>query len=947
MTSSPAAGDGVHNVIRGGLFFNAVVQGQSITLHLPREITPALAGLPPSSSVFTGRDDLLRSLSEALDPRQPGPRAVLVTGLAGVGKTELALQVARRALAQPNWYPGGVLFTDLFGYDPTRKVTPEHALDGFLRALGVPGEYVPPALQDRSSLYRSVLTAYAEQGMRILVVIDNAADASQIRPLLPSDGTSATLVTSRNIPDVGARQVRIDSLGLQEAVDLLARILHQAHGSTDTRVANEAPQAERIAELCGRLPLALQIAGAQLADTPARPLASFAHALTDTQRRLDRLTREEMAVRAAFDLSYERLGDEQARLFRLLSLNPGPDVNTDAAAALVGADRDIVEEWLQDLSRANLVEAGSVWGRWRLHDLVRLYATQLAQDDGEGIENAVSDLLRYYVTVTAHAEQALAMPLVAVSTESGSPASGPFQDLEQVFLWLQAEQANLVAAVILANETGRWRLSANLAQLLVEYLSLHRHHDEAITLRRQALIAARHLGNRQEEGEAVGNLGFDLYAARRYEEAAAAQRESLAIAVEVGNRENEHTALMNLGIALAEVGQSGEAIDAHTQALAIARELGDRSGEAADLNNLANALVAAGRLEEAQAPLMESRAICQELGDERGEARASNNIGALASRLGQHELAVAAHRYCVAVNRLLGDVIHEGESLINLALSLNDVDQPEEAVEACTTALGYFTEVDARHHQQKALRVLADSCLSAGRPAEAVDACLRSLAIRHDMHLPQDEDEERTLLTLGRAYEVTDCSEAAAEAYTRRIGLLIERDAEKALQGEAFMDLGVALLDNRPAEAVEAFSQGHTIFHELGDQRAERTSLRLLGLTHHLMERFEEAAEAHQRSLELSRALGDHEGERDTLAELADSLAEAGKLSEALAAYTEALAACQALDDQDGQAELLAAMGEVLIKMGDQEQATTAFAQATAIKKQLLRQLKQGSESAG
>lgn len=191
-----------------------MVQGRDITVQLPHTITRALSGLPDGSPAFTGREGQVEELLEALAPGQGPQEAVLtaVAGLAGVGKTELVVQTAARALEQPGWFPGGVLFVDLFGYDAERLVSAERALDGLLRALGMHAEHVPAELQDRSRLYRSVLATFAEQGRRILVVIDNAATAEQVRPLLPTDGATATLVTSRHTLDVGARLHDLDVL---------------------------------------------------------------------------------------------------------------------------------------------------------------------------------------------------------------------------------------------------------------------------------------------------------------------------------------------------------------------------------------------------------------------------------------------------------------------------------------------------------------------------------------------------------------------------------------------------------------------------------------------------------------------------------------------------------------------------------------------------------------
>ncbi|MFJ2833665.1 tetratricopeptide repeat protein [Streptomyces sp. NPDC087263] len=967
-----------------------VAQGQTVTLQLPREITPALAGLPPSSRTFTGRDSVLQSLDEVLDNRQPGSQTVLITGLAGVGKTELALQAAHRALTRQNQYPGGVLFTDLFGYDPTRRVSPERALDGFLRALGIPGEHLPADLQERSRLYRSVLRTYAEQDRRILVVIDNAADAGQVRPLLPADDTSAVLLTSRNIPDVGARQIRLDNLTPQEAVGLLAQVLRQAHGPGDTRVKDEPAQAAQIAEQCGRLPLALQIAGALLADIPVRPLASFSQALSDARRRLDRLTREDLAVRAAFDLSYRHLGGEQARLFRLLSLNPGPDVCTDAAAALFGAGHDIVEEWLQDLARANLVESGPIWGRWRLHDLVRLYAAQLARDNDDGgaqREEAVDRLLTYYLTVTTDAQNALALESDDASAEAKPPATGTIRESVDVIPWLRVERANLMAAVALASDIERWQLVADLAELLAEHLSLDRHQDEAIAVRRQALIAARRLGNREEEGIVLGNIGFDLYGLRRYEEALETQRESLGIAVEVSNRESQNVALGNLGLIFDELGRPDEAIDVQTRALTIARELGDRDSETAVLNNLATTLASAGRLDEAVAPLMESRAICVERGDRRGEVRASKNIGVLASQMGDYELAITAHEYCVAVHDLEGDPFAKGRALLDLGGALHSADRLDEAIATFTEALAMLSEPhDERREQQQALGALAEALLVVGRPAVAVDACLRALALCREFD--EREDEGPMLRILGKAYADADRMGDAADTYVQYLDVLIEQGADRASQGGALLQLGGALAESgRLAEGVDAFNRCQAIRRELGDREGERRALFLLGITCQQMARFEEAAEAHLRGVEICGELGDRAHERETLGELAGSLAEIGRFPEAIEAYTRhhqmcgeagdrpgeaeslhllgnvlarldrfeeavaahtnALTVCRALGNWEGESYVLGDMGAALMGLGRYKQAAAAFSRAAAIEKERLRELQQGPDSRG
>ncbi|MDX3379530.1 NB-ARC domain-containing protein [Streptomyces sp. ME02-6991-2A] len=285
----------VQNQIRDGVFYNTVVQGNNVTLQLPDEITPALTGMPAPSSTFTGRETVLELLVEELRPGRraaAGPLAHVVAGLPGAGKTELVLQVAHRA-SQQGWFPGGILFIDLHGYDGDRRVSPSRALGSLIQALGIPDRYVPDDLQDRARLYRSVLSTYAEQGRRILVIADNASDDSQARPLLSADSRIPVLVTSRHTL-AGINNARMHDLAILDsasAVELLRRELCQARGPDDSRVEDAPESAEKIAHLCGHLPLALRIVAALLADLPARPLSSMLKSLSDARNRLQRLSR--------------------------------------------------------------------------------------------------------------------------------------------------------------------------------------------------------------------------------------------------------------------------------------------------------------------------------------------------------------------------------------------------------------------------------------------------------------------------------------------------------------------------------------------------------------------------------------------------------------------------------------------------------------------------------
>ncbi|MCA1224312.1 hypothetical protein LCE31_39530, partial [Streptomyces sp. 8L] len=393
-----------------------------------------------------------------------------VAGLAGVGKTELAVQAATRALGMPGWFPGGVLFADLNGYDPEpqRRLGAHQVLGGWLRDMGMPAEHVPDTEAGRVSLFRSVLAAYAGQGRRVLVVVDNAGSEDQARPLLPTDQVTGAVVTSRHTLDLGARLHELTVLDEESSVDLLRQALRVAHGAADTRVEDDAGQALRLARLCAGLPLALRIIAARLADPSRPPLSAMADALQSEHTRLDRIRRTGtgrqdagQAVRAAFDLSYQYLTDAQAQLFRLLPLNAGPEVSTLAAAHLLGPghpdeageeaagarDEAVVDaytagELLGDLARAHLVDpAAGSWGRWRIHDLVRLYAHEHGrrQAGPDRREQAATRLLDHYLATAEAAGTHL-------DTRPDRPRSEAFTGRQAALAWLDAERTSMTAA---------------------------------------------------------------------------------------------------------------------------------------------------------------------------------------------------------------------------------------------------------------------------------------------------------------------------------------------------------------------------------------------------------------------------------------------------------------------------------------------------------------------
>jgi len=557
-----------------------------------------------------------------------------VSGLGGIGKTALAVQAVHEA-CHKGWFPGGVLFVNLHGYDGDR-VTAEQALETLLRALGTPPEHIPNGVDARAALYRSVLAARERELGAVLVLADNASSAEQVRPLRPGGGRHRLLATSRSkLPQLGARLLSLGELSPEEAYDLLDLALRIA-APGDARVANESEAAAELALLCGYLPLALQIAAALLVLDRDKPVAELVAELAEFGDRLQHLDDGERSVRAAFDLSYRRLPAEQARLLRLLALAPGPEVTADVVAVLDGADTPPVRV-LDGLCRAHLVERGSGRGRWRwrLHDLVRVFGVGVVRGDvgfWEEGEAARAQVLEFYFRWAGAADDRLRWL-------SGMPVPERFVDRAGALAWFDGERAGLVAAVQWAREERYAATAVLLSQCLGEYLNWRRSFDDWGTVCGVAREAAHRAGD--WVGEAI--------------------------------------AWESLGIALRETGRVEEAIDAHTRARDLYQTAGDRPREASAWDNLGIALHEAGRVEEAVDAHIRARDLCQVVGDRLREARAWNNLGTTLRDTGRVEEEVEAYEKALEGHREFEDWYGTGQTLYNLALAHEDAARPAEA----------------------------------------------------------------------------------------------------------------------------------------------------------------------------------------------------------------------------------------------------------------------------
>jgi tetratricopeptide (TPR) repeat protein len=645
---------------------------------------PVVPGLLPRDVPgFTGRDEELSRLAGLAG----GGRVVVsaIGGTAGVGKSALAVHAAHRLLPG---FADGHLYADLRGYtagqDPAE---PGEVLEVFLRRLGVPADEVPAGMEERSGLLRQVLA-----GRRVLIVLDNARTEAQVRPLLPGTGESLVLVTSRSVlPGLEVNErVSLDVLTDGEAAAMLA-------GLAGPRAAADPAAIAEVARLCGRLPLALRVAGQLLAVHPAWPVAKLAGMLAGERDRLSRLGAGDLQVRAAFEVSYRELGEEDARLFRLLGLHPGPDFAAHSAAALAGTEAEAARQALDRLAGAQLVTEDAA-GRFGMHDLLRLYARDTCQlaDSPADRDAAETRLVSSYADLARFLDSCVDPQLRPAAEQAAQEAGEKLPSMREALAIFQVERPGLLAALGLAAQR-RWDQEVlQLSYSTMDSLRVLRYLDDLLTVHEAALAAARRTGDRRVEGRTLTNLGIAFDELRRFEEAIDCYQQDLTICREVGDRHGEGRTLTNLGNAYADLGRSEEAIDCYQQDITICREVGDRHGEGQTLDNLGGALAGLRRFEEAIDCHERALAILREVGDRHGEGRILTNLGITLANLGRSEEAIDCYQRALAILREVGDRHGEGRALTNLGVAYQEMRQSDRAAACWQKAAAAMRDVGDR-----------------------------------------------------------------------------------------------------------------------------------------------------------------------------------------------------------------------------------------------------------
>ena len=649
--------------IDGGVSESLIVTGDRNVVQISPPVDPvttALHQLRAPVGDFVGREKEIDTLINALR-RESRACITGISGMGGIGKTELALLVAERLQDE---YPDAQFFISLQGTDANPR-SPQEAMAICIRAFLGPEAKLPEDPEQLGHLYRSQLS-----GQRVLLVLDNAADSAQVRPLVPPTGC-AVLVTSRHsVALPGMTPLTLYPLTEEEARQLLFEIVSRAE-----------PAAEQICKLCGYLPLALRAAGSLLAITPDLDPVDYTAQLQDERSRLERIGAEgvEIDVAASFNLSYERLTPEAARVFRLLSVFPA---TFDAVAEeVVCADTGHVQ--LSDLVRRGLVLYDESTKRYRLHDLAQLFAN--AQLTAEERTVGQKRSATHYRDVLASAKElylkggkSLLRGLALFDLEWGNIQAG--------HAW--------VAAQTDAVDTDVARLSLTYPKAGVDVLDLRQHSRERIRWLEIALVAARRLQDRAGEGATLRNLGVAYGILGEISHAIRFFEQALLIDREIGDRRGEGKALGNLGNAYKNLGEIHSAIQFFEQALFIDREIGDRRGEGKALGNLGTAYAQLGEVSRAIQFFEQQLAIVREIGDRRGEGHARGNLGTAYAYLGDPNRGIQFHKQLLAIAREIGDRRGEGHALWNMSLTLDQLGERAQAIQHAEQALAIFEQIE-------------------------------------------------------------------------------------------------------------------------------------------------------------------------------------------------------------------------------------------------------------
>lgn len=763
--------------------------------------------LPPSIGDFTGRDDAVDELIDALtQPFNSAMPIAAVSGPGGIGKTALALRVSHNV---SELFPDGQLYVDLRGTEPT-PAAPIEVLGRFLNELGVDSGSVPDQLDDRSRLFRAQLA-----GRRVLVVLDNAAGEQQVRPLLPGDPDCAVLVTSRRrlLALESAHHLRLEPMGDDQALDLLASLVGEA------RIAAEPDAAERIVEYCGRFPLAIRIAGARLASRPGGGLASYAELLGDERRRLHHLRAGDLEVRASFALSYDSCIPDEQQAFRMLGVLTATDFAAWTLAVLTETPVVEATELLERLVDAQLIEIAaddaSGHRRYRFHDLLRVFARERL-DDGETAEvrrAAVERLVREYVQLGTNAaallepggvhERVPAVP-AAVAALEADPRG-----------WFQAERSAFVAGVTLAYDAELWSLTWRLAELLPTLFRWQSDWRDWEATHDLGLRAAERDADTLGVARIRCSLGLLHRARGQYPEAIAELQASADMFAAAGDELRAAIAKRQLGDTFRYTGQLHDGIAAFAAALEVFERIGNARLTAGCLNGLGDIYRGLSRWQQSTDAFTRCIELYEALGDVLEVARARVRFGIVYRDRCLYAEAEELSHAGLAVFEELSDQRWQARTLRHLGIIYRNIGDSESAVDHFEQALDLFTELADHRGVAVTTRNLGDTYRRIGELDQA--AALLADAMKQFRRLGDIRWEARTLIGLAdiRRRRRDFATAAGHLDGAMRIYDQIGDDPGRA---RIWRGRGVLLRDQQQwQESLDAFDECRRLFETLGD----------------------------------------------------------------------------------------------------------------------------------
>ncbi|MGO4616331.1 tetratricopeptide repeat protein [Nocardia sp. 2YAB30] len=720
-----------HGGVAAGSITNVNGSFTNFNYHAPENRrSAAVVQLLTAGSVevdLVGRDDELAKLTHLL--QQPATGNVragvpVVTGHPGVGKSELVRHIGL-AMLQSGWFTH-VPFVDLHGYDPDPdvRVGPESVYASVLVLLGLSRSDLPNNVAELASTYHQHLAHLAKTGRRVLLVLDNVGDVSQIAPLLPADSAHRLIVTSRETL-AAVPQARIVDVGVLSPASAmrLVRDAVDARVPGDTRL-DATDVAEELVALCGHLPLALHIVAALLADEPTRPATELVAEFRVETTRLSGLDYDrDWSVRAAFELSYRRLDNDLAELFRLLPAVPGVDTGLVAVAALTQESETAVRRKLMRLVRAHLVER-PVNDRWHMHDLIRLYAQELSELDPQATDAAFRRagfelLLRFFGAGAWLRGESVPQDLLRL-----------IPPVADAMAWFDLERQTIVALVERMADHQDFRDGiADYAYPICVIFERLRFIDEWIAVAAAWTRATVDSDDRAAEAAALNNLAVGLRNAQRYEDSLEIASRALLIYRARGDRAGQCAALNESATALQDLLRFEEAIELYRADIEICQESGDLAAEASASNNLGAAYINAGCPDEAVPAIKRAAELFAQVGNQLGEAQALNNAGVVLSSAGKWTEAAFLFRSAASAFLRLGDRYTEIGALNNLGFATIMEGRSDEAVEILQGARERARQMNDRHLEAKVLTNIGLAHLCAGRVDDAISTYVESSAV--------------------------------------------------------------------------------------------------------------------------------------------------------------------------------------------------------------------------